>query len=201
MLYKNEFLEELLTLRDQLRAENENAFICNDEALVEMVNKMPLKTNDFLAVPGIDKDFIKDYSKDFLEVINNYRSKKIKEVKVSKKAYKVLNNYKDRLTNLSKNNQNLYMGRIEKLRNFDLATLEDDENLIDFLTNKKTRRYNFELPNERRFKDLTNLYRNVNKELKETGAYNLYIAYPYIEGYLRKEKFPIKAPLLFFRWR
>ncbi len=198
MLYKNEFLEELLTLRDQLRAENENAFICNDEALVEMVNKMPLKTNDFLAVPGIDKDFIKDYSKDFLEVINNYRSKKIKEVKVSKKAYKVLNNYKDRLTNLSKNNQNLYMGRIEKLRNFDLATLEDDENLIDFLTNKKTRRYNFELPNERRFKDLTNLYRNVNKELKETGAYNLYIAYPYIEGYLRKEKFPIKAPLLFF---
>lgn len=198
MLFKNEILDELLTLRDQLRINNPEELICPDEALVEMVNKMPMKANDFLAISGLDQEFVKNYSKDFLEVINSYRIKQTKEVKVSKKAYKVLNNYKDRLTNISKNNPNFYIGRIEKLRNFDLTTLGDEEGLNDFLTNKKNKKYSFNIPNERIFKDLTNLYRNVNKEEKETGAYNLYIAYPFVEGYLRKEKFAVKAPLLFF---
>src|SRR5690606_34058585 len=32
----------------------------------------------------------------------------------------------------------------------------------------------------------------------EKGSYSLYIAYPFIEGVFKKEKFPIKAPLLYY---
>lgn len=198
MLLKNELLEELINLRAEIRNNDKDAVVCNDDALVEMVRKKPLKVNDFLAISGLEKNFNKLYAKDFLKIINNYRIKETKEVKVSKKAYKVLHNYKDRLTNISKNNPNLYMGKIEKVKSFDLSTLLDNDNLIEFLTNKRSKNYKFNLNKDSLFNNLTTLYRNANKDFKETGSYNLYIAYPYIEGYMKKERFAIKAPLLYF---
>src|SRR5690554_158551 len=167
MLLKNELLEELINLRSEIRNNDKDAVVCNDDALVEMVRKKPLKVNDFLAISGLEKNFNKLYAKQFLKIINNYRLKETKEVKVSKRAYKVLHNYKDRLTNISKNNPNLYMGRIEKVKSFDLATLLDDENLIEFLTNKRIKNYKFNLDKDTLFNNLTTLYRNANKDRSE----------------------------------
>ena len=197
MLEKNKMLDELVELRQTLKNEYNDDFVCTDQALVEMVRKNPRKKNDFLAISGINDTFIKKYANHFLKVINKYRLANTKEVKVSRKAFKVLNNYKDRLTNISKNNPNLYLGQIQNVRSFDLASLNDNQTLIEYLTNNRIKNYEFKI-NEDNFKKLTTLYRNTNKDQKETGSYNLYIAYPYIEGYIKREKFAIKAPLLLF---
>lgn len=203
MLKRNELLENLINLRREIRTNhlekyNEKIIVITDQGLEEIFKKRPLQKSDFLAISGLDNNFLEDYANLFLKVINQHRLKQNKEVKVSKTAYKVLNNYKDRLTNISKSNSNLYLGRIHKIKSFDLTSLSEENNMVDFLTNKKSKQLNLNIEQDFLTNHLTTLYRNINKEYRENGSYNLYIAYPYVESYLRKEKFAIKAPLLYF---
>lgn len=201
MFKRKKLLNNLKNLKDIILEENiinnKKGIVCTDEALVEIVNKLPLKPSDFLAISGLDKNFIDDYSSMFLKVIKEDRLDTTKEVSVSKSAHKVLHHYKDRLTNISKTNRNLYMGKIENIRSFDLFNLNDEDTLLNFITNTKTNSITLEL-NALDFNNMTTLYRATNKESKETGSYNLYIGYPYVEGIFKKEKFPIKAPLMYF---
>lgn len=202
MFRKNQLLENLINLRNTLSETesfnlNNTLFICSDDALLEMSKKKPDQKSDFLAISGLSDDFIQRYASDFIKVIKEYNNSKIKDVKVSKKAYKVLNNYKDRLTNISRSNRNLYLGKIYKKNSFDLANLSDNEKLLAFLTNPKITDYLIKTTDQQ-FKHLTTLYRSVTNDYKETGSYNLYITYPYVSTYIKKEKFAIKAPLLYF---
>jgi predicted HD phosphohydrolase len=206
-LKKNELLESLDKLRDQIREEQtllttKTPIVCSDLTLKEIAKNKPLKISDFLAIPGINQKFIDEYASRFLKEILKKQTDSVKEVKVSKFAYKVLDHYKDRLTDISKRNPNLYMGRIEKNRSFDLTRLEMNDSIINFLTNPKVTSlkvaFDSNQNKELLHKDITTLYREINKEEKETGAYDLYIAYPYIEGVFKKDQFAIKAPLLYF---
>ena len=201
MQRRGKLLRSLRELRKLILEENlltdKKGIVCTDQALVEIANKQPLKASDFLAISGLDKNFIEDYSSIFLKVIKEERLDTTKEVNVSKSALKVLNHYKDRLSNISKNNRNLYMGKIENIRSFDLYNLNENDVLLNFLTNEKIKKLDLNL-DTLDFNNMTTLYRATNKDSKETGSYNLYIAYPYVEGIFRREKFPIKAPLLYF---
>ena len=201
MQRSGKLLRSLRELRKLILEENlltdKKGIVCTDQALVEIANKQPLKASDFLAISGLDKNFIEDYSSIFLKVIKEERLDTTKEVNVSKSALKVLNHYKDRLSNISKNNRNLYMGKIENIRSFDLYNLNENDVLLNFLTNEKIKKLDLNL-DTLDFNNMTTLYRATNKDSKETGSYNLYIAYPYVEGIFRREKFPIKAPLLYF---
>ena len=60
-----------------------------------------------------------------------------KPSKVSRQAYKVLDHYKDRLSNISRTNPNLYMGRIDKNRSFDLSLELQKDDLYQFISSKK----------------------------------------------------------------
>lgn len=201
-MYKNKKLVKRLRDLKQLIIED-NALndikvtVCTEEALVEIANKMPLKTSDFLAISGLDKNFIELYASMFLNVISTYRLESNKEFSVSRSASKVLHHYKDRLTNISKTNRNLYMGKIEKNRSYDLYTLNNEEGLLNFLSNNKIKQLKLDL-NALQQNTLTTLYREANKDYRETGSYNLYIAYPFVEGIFKKERFPVKAPLFYF---
>ena len=88
------------------------------------------------------------------------------------------------------------MGRIDKNRSFDLTTLEDKKSLEYFITSKQK-----DLPlknlTDYQITHLTTLYREINKDQKETGSYDLYIGYPYVEGIFKKDLFHIKAPLAY----
>ena len=199
-------LEELDLLRDNLiEEEYKNTglipVICSDKVLKEIAEKKPLKQQDFLAISGIDEEFIKKYSIRFLRAIYKNQNQTVREVDVSETAYKVLDHYKDRLTNISKRNHNLYMGKIVKQKNFDLALLNINLEISKFITNKRLSILDIDLKNAKNEeiveKDIITLYRNVNKSEKETGSYDLYIGYPYVEGILRKDNFAIKAPLVF----
>jgi superfamily I DNA and/or RNA helicase len=194
-----QLLKSLEDIRNELREKQLNhgqaKLICSDEALKDMSKHKPLRINDFLAISGLDRDFIERYSHLFLDVIQSYVYQQNKSIKVSKQALKVLDRYKDRLSNISRTNPRLYMGRIIQKKHFDLTQTESVNDLFDILTYKKK---------ELKFKDdelirklLTILYREVNKSYKDTGTYDLYIAYPYVTGVYKKDNFTIKAPLAY----
>lgn len=196
---KNRLLDDLIKLRDELRIkyrkEDQSPQICSDEALIEISVERPRKESDFLAISGLDSNFIETYAIDFLNIIKTVDGSERKTVKVSKNAYKVLDHYKDRLSNISRTNPNLYMGRIDQIRSFDLSLDEIKEDLYHFVSSKKNQ-LTLNL-NEYQYKHLVTLYRELLKDFKETGSYNLYIAYPYVTGIFKKDNFTIKAPLCY----
>ena len=198
---KNLLYDQLISLRNELRnrllLENEKKTICTEEALREMSIKKPSRLSDFLAIPGLDKDFLEQYAHLFLDVILESIKEDVKPVRFSKEAGIALDRYKDRLTDISKSNPNLYMGRIDKVRSFDLYDETKIEELQNFLSLKKST-LKFDALNESVFEHLTTLYRNLNKDYKDLGIYHLYVGYPYVEGIYKKEEFPIKAPLVYF---
>ncbi|WIF89058.1 DUF4011 domain-containing protein [Acholeplasma laidlawii] len=203
MMHKNKLLEQLIDLRTELRLTHfnktgEQIIILSDAALFEVAQKRPLKQNEFNAISGLDEDFNKKYAQKFLSIIKSFNQSNLKSVKVSKQASKVLHHYKDRLTNMSKTNSNLYMGQIYQNHSFDLTLIENNLELKDYLTNNRIKNLKLNYRSDADERHITKLYREVNKTQIETGSYNLYIAYPYVEGIFSKDKFPIKAPLLYF---
>lgn len=203
MMHKNKLLEQLIDLRTELRLTHfnktgEQIIILSDAALFEVAQKRPLKQNEFNAISGLDEDFNKKYAQKFLSIIKSFNQSNLKSVKVSKQASKVLHHYKDRLTNMSKTNSNLYMGQIYQNHSFDLTLIENNLELKDYLTNNRIKNLKLNYKSDADERHITKLYREVNKTQIETGSYNLYIAYPYVEGIFSKDKFPIKAPLLYF---
>ena len=200
-LKKNVLLEALDRTREQLRTEyklpsGEIPLICSDEILKEIALKKPLKVSDFLGIAGINEDFMRLYASRFLNTIKSYQTVVSDEKEVSKEAFKVLDHYKDRLTNISKTNPNLYIGRIEKSNAFDLTLLMNEE-LKLFLQSPKKTTFTIKVESEALIHHLTTLYREVNKTFKETGSYDLYLATLFLEGIYKKDLFSIKAPLLF----
>ncbi len=206
-LKKNKLLEALDQLRDEIKEEEHirkgrYPVVCSDEVLKEIANKKPLKISDFLAISGIGKVFMDEYSTRFIRVILQYQNESVNEVEVSASAYKVLDHYKDRLTNISRRNPNLYMGKTTKRGSFDLSLLDIHDEIQNFLINKRVSTLNLSFPatvyGDSLERNVVSLYRETNKDEKETGSYDLYIAYPYIEGVFKKDNFAIKAPLLYF---
>ncbi len=206
-LKRDKLLDALDALREDIIKETfeqtgKKVEVCSDQTLKEIALKKPLKTSDFLAISGVNQNFMNKYASFFLQVILQDKNKQISEVNVSKAAYKTLDHYKDRLTNISKRNTNLYMGKIQKNKTLDLSTINTGDDLFEFLSNKRVSTYKLN-PSGSNLKDevisnITSLYREINKAQKETGSYDLYIAYPFVETARVKDNFIIKAPLLYF---
>ncbi len=209
-LKKDYLLDALSELRDYLRLKHQESgqsspLICSDTALREIATRKPLKTSDFYAIQGLDTTFVDNYSESFLEIIYQHKNASIHTVGVSKQSQKTLLNYKDRLTNISRRNRNLYATKLSQKTAIDLT----QEHLLDALKTFMTSHSNKPLrltdqkrlsskESERFYRHLTLLYRNINRFAKETGAYDLHIAYPFVEGLMPKDGFYIKAPLMFF---
>ena len=52
---------------------------------------------------------------------------------------------------------------------------------------------------EKVFRRVNEIIREVNRDQREKGAYDLYVAYPFVEGkLLGEEDFPVRAPLALF---
>lgn len=210
-LKKDPLLEELSDVRDQLKqrekaSTGKTPVICSDDALKEMAKRKPLKKNAFKAIQGLGDVFIQRYAEDFLRVIYKHKNNLVTEVKQSKQSKRVLGDYKDRLTNISRRNRNLYTGRLAKRHSVDLCREELFESLKSFmvtLPGKPLRLTNYETAGDDAqsktfYRALTQLYREVNREAKESGSYTLHIAYPFVMGRLPGEGFEVKAPLMFF---
>src|SRR5690606_17099231 len=202
-LFKNELQEQLLHIRTTIRKKHfeetgEEILVCSDYVIQEMASKKHTKQRDLLAISEVDNHFLEKYSRHFLVVIDTYVESQVKTIRLSKSAQQVIKHYKDRLANISKNNHNLYLGKIDATHSFDLTHLDSTNDLNDFVRNQRTKQLKLSFKEDKSFDSITKLYREVNKTFKEKGSYSLYIAYPFIEGVFKKEKFPIKAPLLYY---
>ena len=106
-LKKDKLLNELDKLRETIKLEEfdktgRTPSVCTDKVLKEISTKRPLKTSDFLAISGIGKNFMDEYSSRFLKIVLKHQTASVRDVKLSKSAHKVLDHYKDRLSNISR---------------------------------------------------------------------------------------------------
>ncbi len=208
-LKKDKLLEALSDKRDELKAlhqteEGRTPVICSDEALKEMAKRKPLKTSDFKAIQGLGDVFVERYSEAFLEVIFAHKNSAIKTVNVSKKSRRLLSDYQDRLTDISRRNRNLYTSKLSQRHALDLTLYEEQaalKKMMLFQGSKPIKLTDYKSNDSTALayhRQLTLLFRETNRVSKETGSYPLYIAYPFVEGRLPKVGFEIKAPLMFF---
>jgi energy-coupling factor transporter ATP-binding protein EcfA2 len=106
----------------------------------------------------------------------------------------ILHSYKLRLTNLSQGNRSLKLGRLSRRRDIDLLDLgglekaSAEELLARLLSGRDLKliqrldpRYERTNLADRR---LNQIYRQVNTLFEETGTYDLFLGYPFVEGKL-----------------
>lgn len=119
----------------------------------------------------------------------------------------IIHSYKLRLTNLSQGNRSLKLARLSARKDIDLLDLgdlekESAEELLEKvlagkdirLINKLDARYERTNLADRR---LNTIYRQLNTFFEETGSYDLYLGYPFVEGSFA-DGTKLRCPLLLF---
>ncbi|MDR2698392.1 MAG: HRDC domain-containing protein, partial [Candidatus Methanoplasma sp.] len=203
---EDDLYSELVELRDQIREDRTHSTgrmptVCTDEALREMAQRVPTKADDFAAIPGVGQRFVELYGDDFLSVTKKYAVTAAKGSNMDADVTQTLRELQKKLVNISRNNRLLYLGKIYKKTAFDLTTIQD----IDLLGLMFGRKRSLKLCDStksaeelRIFKSLNELIREVNRDMRDKGQYDLYIGYPFVEGRLPGEDFDIRAPLAMF---
>ncbi|MFK7969223.1 MAG: AAA domain-containing protein [Bacteroidia bacterium] len=105
---------------------------------------------------------------------------------------KILHTYKLRLTNLSQANRSLRLSKLSRRRDIDLCDLgyveqESPEDILNKILDGKdvvlVKKLDARHPRTNLIsRHLNKIYREINTLFEETGAYDLYIGYPFVEG-------------------
>ncbi|MDR1690705.1 MAG: HRDC domain-containing protein, partial [Candidatus Methanoplasma sp.] len=203
---EEDLYSELLELREQIREDRTNSTgrvptVCTDEALREMAQRVPTKADDFAAIPGVGQRFVELYGDEFLSVTKKYAVTAARGSNMDNDVAQTLRELQKKLVNISRNNRLLYLGKIYKKTSFDLTTIPELD-LMGLIFGKKR---SLKLCDSTRsaedlrvFKHLNELIREVNRDMRDKGQYDLYIGYPFVEGKLPGEDFDIRAPLALF---
>ena len=177
--------------------------ICDDEAIKTMATYPPHKLSDFYAIEGIGNVFIEKYAQYFLYVINSHNSSNSKVF--DKDMQVTLSNLENRLVNISQSNKLLYLGRIYSKIAVDLYNSNQEINdlILQLILGKKSKVVLYDAKENScndamLYKKLSVLIREVNANYKETGEYNMFIAYPFVRAYFKQFDFRINAPLILF---
>jgi len=181
--------------------------VCSDDALWAIADLCPKKLSDFESVPGIGQTFIKSYGQFFITRIRNYEETEMeKTVDLDPSVMDTLKELEKNLVSINKRNRLLYMARIASKYAFDLFdTGEDSVKKLLFgkssfvtICNTIQDADDAVQTEEAKYKKLTQLLREVNKNLREKGQNDLYIGYPFVIGRLAGEDFDVRAPLALF---
>lgn len=181
--------------------------VCSDDALWAIAELCPKKLSDFESVPGIGQKFIKSYGQFFITRIRNYEETEMeKTIDMETSVKETLKELEKNLVSINKRNRLLYMPRIVNKYAFDLFTMgEDCVNKLLFgkrsfvtICNMSPVNDDREKIEESKYKKITQLLREVNKDFREKGQNDLYIAYPFVIGRLVGEDFNVRAPLALF---
>jgi len=203
---EEQLYQELYDLREELREEGRRSTgrtppICSDEALREMSVRVPTKIEDFIAIVGIGQRFIDVYGDRFLAVTRKYSVTAARGSDLATDTEKTLRELEKKLINISRSNRLLFQGKISARNTFDLMRIPDLE-VLELLFGRKRMIKLCDIGNgkedERNYKHLTQVIREVNRELREKGQYDLYIGYPFVQGKMPNDDFSIRAPLALF---
>lgn len=202
----NELYSALSSLRerirhDEMKDDGHIPDICSDGSLHEMVEKMPSSPDEMSSIKGLGPGFVDDYGGAFLEVIQRYRSGNENGSDMDRKTIKILRELEKKLVNINKNNRMLYQGRIARNITYDLTGIAG-VNFSDILFgNKRSVRLcdsAADTDQIKVYKALNNMIREVNRSSRDTGQYDLFVAYPFVQGRMPGEDFDIRAPLALF---
>jgi len=203
---EDDLYSELYDLRERLREEYRMSNgrvpnVCSDEALREMAQRVPTKVEDFSAIVGVGQRFVEQYGEDFLRVTRKYAITAANGGNIDADAAKTLRELEKKLINISRGNRLLFQGRMSKKNTFDLMSVEgqDPLDLVFGRTRSLQLCDSAKSPAEARvYKQLNEIYREVNRELRDKGQYDLYIGYPFVQGKMPNNDFDIRAPLALF---
>ena len=203
---EEQLYEELYQLRERLRDEGRRATgrvpnVCSDEALQEMAQRKPTKIEDFIAIVGVGQRFIEVYGESFLAVTRKYTVTAAKGSNLEGETAKTLRELEKKLINISRGNRLLYQGRISVKNTFDLMKIPDLD-ILGLLFGTKRMLRLCDITNskedEKVYRHLNQVIREVNRELRDKGQYDLYVGYPYVQGKMPNDDFDIRAPLALF---
>jgi very-short-patch-repair endonuclease len=202
----NDLYSELCDLRDRLRKENTYSNgreppICDDDALNEMALRIPTKLEDFQAIVGIGPKFVEIYGNDFLSITKKYAITAAKGSNMDKDVVQTLRDLQKKLINISRANRLLFQPKTTKKLSFDLIKIQNQDYMGLLFGKKRV----LKLCDTARgkedaqiYKDINEIIREVNRDQRERGQYDLYIAYPFAEGKLPGDEFDIRCPLALF---
>ena len=201
---------ELLKTRNNIRAKyasgGRTPNVCSDDAVYEIARLVPKTKEDFLNIKGLGPSFVEKYGNSFLKVINKYNENVATSV-LSKDIKSTLKNLESRLVNISKSNRLLHLGRLYPKYAFDLYFPGNDDfnsALSSLFKGRSLTVASLSVQNEfkkehaARYKRLTTLLREVNKDFRESGEYDLFLGYPFVCGKTKTENFSICAPVMLF---
>lgn len=197
---------ELYELRESLRQERRLSngrvpTVCSDEALREMAQRVPTKAEDFSAIVGVGQRFVEQYGEDFLSVTRKYAVTAANGSNINPEAAQTLRELEKKLININKANRLLFQPKISRKNAFDLMTLPDVDIMSLVFGNKRVLKLvdSAKGPEAAKaYKHLNEIIREVNREQRDKGQYDLYIAYPFVEGKMPDGDLDIRAPLALF---
>ncbi|MDR0309659.1 MAG: HRDC domain-containing protein, partial [Candidatus Methanoplasma sp.] len=203
---EDDLYSELVELREHIREDRTHSTgraptVCTDEALREMAQRVPTKADDFAAIPGVGQRFVELYGDEFLSVTKKYAVTAAKGSNMDRDVAQTLRELQKKLVNISRNNRLLYMGKLYRKNAFDLMTVPELDLMGLLFGRKRSLKLCDSTKNAaelRIFKSLNELIREVSRDLRDKGQYDLFIGYPFIEGRLPGEDFDIRAPLALF---
>lgn len=210
LMTQNELYNQLVNLRNKLKNQyKENGrmpTICTDDALQELASHPPRFKEELTHIEGLGDTFVEKYGNYFMEILNIYHNSSTTAVKITKNVRETLKSLENRLVNISRKNRLLFMGKVYSKNAFDMYDTNPEYNnqvlkLLSGSINQLTLceiNLKGEWNEDKRFKKALQLIREVTKEQRETGQYDLYIGYPYVIGNTFGEDFQIRAPLALF---
>lgn len=203
---EDELYNELYELREMLREERKLSNgripqICSDEALGEMAQRVPTKVEDFSAIVGVGQRFVELYGEDFLEVTRKYAITAANGSNIDAEAAQTLRELEKKLININKANRLLFQPKISRKNAFDIMMLPDADIMGLVFGNKRSLKLVDTAKGQeavKAYKHLNEIIREVNREQRDKGQYDLYVAYPFVEGKMPDGDLDVRAPLALF---
>ncbi len=203
---EDDLYEELYELRESLRRERRMSngripTVCSYEALREMSQRVPTKAEDFSAIVGVGQRFVEQYGENFLEVTRKYAITAANGSDIDAGAAQTLRELEKKLINISKSNCLLFQPKISRKNTFDLMTLPDVDVMGILFGRKRILKLcdSAKGPEDAKvYRHLNEIIREVNREQREKGQYDLYIGYPFVQGKMPDGDIDVRAPLALF---
>lgn len=203
---EDDLYDELYELRETLRDERKQSNgrvpqVCSDEALREMAQRVPTKVEDFSAIVGVGQRFVEVYGEEFLEVTRKYAITAANGSNIDAEAAQTLRELEKKLININKSNRLLFQPKIGRKNAFDPMTLPDVDVMGLVFGNKRSIKLADTAKgaeSAKAYRHLNEIIREVNREQRDRGQYDLYVAYPFVEGKMPDGDLDIRAPLALF---
>lgn len=212
MDFNDELYRDLFKVRKKIKnkegtSEARVPIVCTDDALFEMARILPQRKEDFLCVDGLGATFVEKYADKFLEVILRYKENSAQQSQaISSSAHQTLKELEKKLVNINRRNRLLYMPKISNKYAYDLYDQQYKYDPFDIIFSGKevcicdiSEKSSISgQSGAEKYKRLVALLREVNKDMREKGQFDLYIGYPFVKGRLAGENFDVRTPLALF---